>query len=185
MLLHGDEIGRTQRGNNNAYCQDNEISWVDWRPTRERVELREFTERVARLRAAHPVFRRRRFFHGRPVRGSRRGLTDIEWLRPTGARMQEEDWAAGVAKSMTVFLNGDAITEPGLRGEKLRDDSFLLLFNGDRSDFVFTLPGATFGNRWEIVLDTVTPGVDDGREVKSDGEIDMMNHSLVVLRRLQ
>jgi glycogen operon protein len=185
MLLHGDEIGRTQRGNNNAYCQDNEISWVDWRPSSEGVELREFTERVARLRAAHPVFRRRRFFHGRPVRGSRRGLTDIEWLRPTGERMQEEDWAAGLAKSMTVFLNGDAITEPGLRGEKLRDDSFLLLFNGDRSDFVFTLPGATFGNRWEIVLDTVTPRVDHGREVKADGEIDMMNHSLVVLRRLQ
>jgi glycogen operon protein len=99
--------------------------------------------------------------------------------------MQEDDWAAGLVKSMTVFLNGEAITEPGPRGEKLRDDSFLLLFNGDRSDFAFTLPGATFGNRWEVVLDTVMPRVDDGREVKADGEMDMVNHSLVVLRRLQ
>ncbi|HEX6232772.1 MAG TPA: glycogen debranching protein GlgX [Jiangellaceae bacterium] len=185
MLLHGDELGRTQRGNNNAYCQDNEISWVDWTPSSDGAQLREFTEYVARLRASHPVFRRRRFFHGRPVRGSRRGLTDIEWLRLTGERMQEDDWAAGLARSVTVFLNGDAITEPGPRGEKLRDDSFLLLFNGERSDLVFALPGVAFGTRWEVVLDTATPQVDDAREVKADGEIDMLQHSLVVLRRIQ
>ena len=185
MLLHGDELVRTQRGNNNAYCQDNEISWVDWTPSGDGAQLREFTEYVARLRASHPVFRRRRFFHGRPVRGSRRGVTDIEWLRLTGERMQEDNWAAGLARSVTVFLNGDAITEPGPRGEKLRDDSFLLLFNGERSDLVFTLPGVAFGTRWEVVLDTATPHVDDAREVKADSEIDMLHHSLVVLRRIQ
>jgi glycogen operon protein len=183
MLLYGDEVGRTQRGNNNAYCQDNEISWVDWDRAREEAELRDFTERLVRLRAGHPVFRRRRFFHGRPVRGSLDGLSDIEWLRPTGERMSEADWAAGVAQSMTVFLNGDAILEPGPRGEKVRDDSFLLLFNGHVEDLVFTMPDVTFGAAWEIVFDTAAPQAAPGRAVKAEGGVDVMHHSLVVLRR--
>src|ERR1039458_724530 len=135
MLVAGDEMSRTQHGNNNAYCQDTEISWVHWPPDEDAPmpdgylgdqELLDFVMALIRLRAEHPVFRRRRFFRGAAVRGKSSGdgqLADIAWFTPGGDEMTDDDWSAGFAKSLTVFLNGNAISEPDPRGERIRDDS--------------------------------------------------------------
>jgi isoamylase len=152
MLLAGDELGRTQQGNNNAYCQDNELSWVDWEGASKHADLLEFTRGLAELRRAHPVFRRRRFFSGRAAEGS--GLRDIIWLAPSGREMAEGDWRDGRAASVGVFLNGDAITEPDPRGDAVRDQSFLLLFNTSHEPVTFQVPGADFAPGWEVVVDT-------------------------------
>ena len=165
MLSHGDELGRTQRGNNNAYCQDNEIAWVDWSRSHldGNAELTEFVRRLSRLHAENPVFRRRRFFHGKPIRGADGvpgELSDIAWLTPGGRQMSDQDWEVGFANSMAVFLNGDAIDEPDQRGEPIRGDSFLLLFNADDADLTFTMPPARYGARWMTVLDTADPSID-------------------------
>ncbi|WP_219519335.1 glycogen debranching protein GlgX [Nonomuraea ceibae] len=151
MLSHGDELGRTQRGNNNAYCQDNEIAWVDWSMLHTESDLLEFVRRLSQLRREHPVFQRRRFFHGRH---SGNGLRDLVWLTPGGAEMTAGDWHIGYAKSLMVYLNGEAITEPGPRGEKITDDSFLLLINAHHEDMTFTLPGEEFGGTWIPEIDT-------------------------------
>ncbi|WP_067186537.1 glycogen debranching protein GlgX [Microtetraspora niveoalba] len=151
MLLAGDEFGRTQQGNNNAYCQDNDISWVDWSLARTEADLLEFVRLLAALRRGHPVFRRRRFFYGRRAGDD---LRDIVWLTPSGKEMVSGDWHASYAKSLAVFVNGDAISEPGPRGERITDDSFLLLINAHHESLTFTLPGAEFGDRWHPVLDT-------------------------------
>ncbi|MEV0145642.1 MULTISPECIES: glycogen debranching protein GlgX [unclassified Nonomuraea] len=151
MLSHGDELGRTQRGNNNAYCQDNEIAWIDWSLLHTENDLLEFVRTLSRLRREHPVFQRRRFFHGRNPENGRR---DLVWLTPGGAEMTAGDWHTGYAKSLGVYLNGEAITEPGTRGERIVDDSFLLLINAHHEDMTFTLPGEEFGPAWLPVLDT-------------------------------
>ncbi|MFE5330206.1 glycogen debranching protein GlgX [Embleya sp. NPDC056575] len=152
MIAHGDEFGRTQQGNNNVYCQDNELSWVRW-PEGEGPDLLEFTRMMTRLRAEHPVFRRRRFFHGRSVQGTHDELTDIAWFTPTGEEMSDGDWWAAAAKSVAVFLNGNAISEPDPRGQKITDDSFLLLFNASHEAEEFTIP-ADLGRSWTVVVDT-------------------------------
>ena len=139
MLLAGDELGRTQRGNNNAYCQDNEISWVDWSTLADQADLLEFAQVVAELRRDHPVFRRRRYFRG-PDATASDGVGDIAWFTPSGREMKDADWKTGYAKALGVFLNGDAITEPDPRGQRVRDDSFLLLFSADSQPCRFTLP---------------------------------------------
>jgi isoamylase len=154
MLLAGDELGRTQRGNNNAYCQDNELSWVDWEGASKHADLLEFTRGLAELRRAHPVFRRRRFFSGQPADGDAGGLRDIIWLAPSGAQMADGDWRDGQAKSVGVFLNGGAITEPGPRGDTVRDQSFLLLFNARGEPVTFRLPGPGYAPGWQPVVDT-------------------------------
>ncbi|MFI6787045.1 glycogen debranching protein GlgX [Nonomuraea sp. NPDC050383] len=151
MLSHGDELGRTQRGNNNAYCQDNEIAWIDWSLLHTEDDLLAFVRTLSRLRREHPVFQRRRFFHGRNPENGRR---DLVWLTPGGAEMTAGDWHTGYAKSLGVYLNGEAITEPGTRGERIVDDSFLLLINAHHEDMTFTLPGEEFGPVWLPVLDT-------------------------------
>ena len=130
MLLGGDEIGRTQGGNNNGYCQDNEVSWFDWEDERENWALLEFTAELSKLRRDHPVFRRRRFFQGRPIHGS--DVSDIAWFTPDGEEMSEDDWAKGYAQSLAVFLNGEAIPSPSPRGEPVTDDSFFLLVQRPR-----------------------------------------------------
>jgi glycogen operon protein len=147
MLSAGDEIGRTQGGNNNAYCQDNEVSWVDWSRANAERDLLAFTQRLARLRSQHPVFRRRRFFQG---------PADIAWLTPSGEEMTDEDWHAGYAKSVAVLLNGAAITEPDPRGDPVTDLKFLLLFNAGAEPITFTLPDR-MGSDWEIAIDTTSP----------------------------
>jgi len=161
MLLAGDELGRTQRGNNNAYCQDNETSWVDWDMAGEESSLLEFARGVAELRRNHPVFRRRRFFTG-PADGAAGRPGDIAWFTPSGREMTDADWKTGYAKAMGVFLNGDAITEPDPRGERVRDETFLLLFSADSQPARFTLPAEDFGHSWQVVLDTGAAGSASG-----------------------
>ncbi|GIH60601.1 glycogen debranching protein GlgX [Microbispora siamensis] len=158
MLLAGDEFGRTQHGNNNAYCQDNDISWIDWSLIRQEGDLLEFVRRLAALRRAHPVFRRRRFFQGRTVGD---GSRDVIWLTPSGTEMTDGDWHTGYAKSLAVYVNGDAISEPGPRGERIRDETFLLLINAHHENLTFALPGPELGAAWRPVLDTAEEDVRD------------------------
>jgi isoamylase len=153
MLLAGDEMGRTQAGNNNAYCQDNEVSWVDWSLAQAEQDLLQFTETLAGLRRDHRVFRRRRFFRGR--RGEPGDETsDIIWLTPGGQEMTQADWGASYANSLAVFLNGEAISEPDPRGEQITDAKFLLLFNANSNPLTFTLPEAGLAPGWEVVIAT-------------------------------
>jgi isoamylase len=184
MLLHGDELGRTQRGNNNGYAQDNELSWVDWDRAREFEVLTDFTARLVQFRKEHSVFRRRRFFNGRQVRGS--DLHDIGWFQPGGEPMTDEDWESGSAKSLTVFLNGDGIHEPDARGEPVSDDSFFLLFNGFYEPMDFTLPSFDAAERWKVVIDTSAPLVDQAEEraMKSGETFEVEPRTILVLQKL-
>ena len=160
MIAHGDELGRTQRGNNNVYCQDNELSWVDWELDDDQRSLLDFTSALIDLRKRHPVFRRRRFFAGDAAHGGRSELGDIEWFQPNGHQMDDADWNSGFARSLMVFLNGDAIPELDQMGRPIYDDHFLLLFNAHWEPITFTLPPKTFGSNWLIRMDTTTGAVD-------------------------
>ncbi|WP_067484446.1 glycogen debranching protein GlgX [Actinomadura hibisca] len=180
MLSHGDELCRTQGGNNNAYCQDNEVAWVHWDDAEDDLE---FVRVLSRLRQEHPVFRRRRFFKG--VSPGAEPLADLVWLTPAGGPMTDHDWTAGYAKSLGVFLNGEAITEPDPRGRPVRDDSFLLLINAGAEPMAFTLPGGEYGDRWEYALDTDTARTrDTARGLKPGDRVELIDRSLVLLRRL-
>ncbi|QJY51027.1 glycogen debranching protein GlgX [Pseudonocardia broussonetiae] len=161
MLLHGDELGRTQNGNNNVYCQDSEIAWVDWSLAGKNAPLIGFTAGMVALRHAHPVFRRRRFFAGRPIGPRRRAdaaaaLPDIAWFTPTGEEMTEQDWDSGFGKCVTVFLNGEGIFDVDARGERVVDDSFVIALNAHYEDIDVVLPGSRYGSRWAVVVDTTT-----------------------------
>ena len=184
MIAHGDELGRTQHGNNNVYCQDSKTSWVDWDDARQHSILTEFTAALTRLRAAHPVFRRRRFFQGRPIRGS--NIEDIAWLRPDGQQMSDDDWNAGSAKTIGIFLNGRGIPERDDLGERIIDDSFLLLINAHHRPITFTLPDATYGGSWEIVVDTSDPLLANARRRQRDavagGRLRVQARAMIVLR---
>jgi glycogen operon protein len=179
MLLGGDEMGRTQNGNNNAYCQDNETSWFDWQHTDG--VLVAFTQRLIDLRRRHPVFRRREYFQGRALHGQ--DNEDIAWFAPDGTEMSEQDWAEGNAKSMAVFLNGEAIPSPDSRGEPISDDSFLVLFNAHHEPMTFTMPPERFGPRWIRMLDTADV-MDEGEQVAAEGKALVQDRSLVLWRRL-
>ncbi len=220
MLTAGDEMGRTQRGNNNAYCQDNEISWVPWPPAalgqgatrgasaqpggrapggdgapgeeapgvlaRGTADaLLGFTQRLIQLRRDHPVLRRRRYLEGGPVRGADDQLGDVAWFTPGGEQMTGQDWDAGSAQSLTVFLNGGAITEADRRGQPIRDDSFLVLFNASPHELEFAVPPARYGDVWETVADTARPAepVDDAPTVKAGGLVPVRDRSVQILRR--
>ena len=192
MLTAGDETGRSQRGNNNAYCQDNEISWVHWPPAETTqgvlmpgtaAVLLDFTQRLIQLRRDHPALRRRRYLQGRPVRGADDQLGDIAWFTPGGEEMTEQDWDAGSAQSLTVFLNGGAITEADRRGKPIRDDSFLLLFNASPRELEFIVPPARYGESWETVLDTARPAERFEDMAKAGELIPVRDRSLQVLRR--
>ncbi|MGW5776741.1 glycogen debranching protein GlgX [Streptomyces sp. NPDC003863] len=187
MLSHGDEFGRTQGGNNNAYCQDNEVSWVRWPKENSETEatLLRFTRAMVRLRRDHPVFRRRRFFHGRPVEGTHDELTDIAWFTPEGEEMTSRDWQAAHAQALTVFLNGNAISEPGTQGERIADDSFLLMFNASSKNLEFAVPDS-HGRCWRMVVDTSDPeGMppQEGPEIAAGERVTLAPLSLTVLRR--
>ncbi|GGT98459.1 MULTISPECIES: glycogen debranching protein GlgX [Streptomyces] len=187
MLSHGDEFGRTQGGNNNAYCQDNEVAWVRWPEpgAEEEGTLLEFTRAMVRLRRDHPVFRRRRFFHGRPVEGTHDELTDIAWFTPEGEEMTSRDWQAAHAQALTVFLNGNAISEPGPQGERIADDSFLLMFNASSQELEFEVP-VNHGQTWCVVVDTSHPeGIppQEGPKVAAGERVTLAPLSLTVLRR--
>jgi glycogen operon protein len=184
LLLAGDELGRTQGGNNNAYCQDNEISWVDWERAEQYSEDTEFVRLLVRLRREHPVFRRRRFFRGRPTRDSG-GIEDLAWFTPSGEQMSEEDWETGYARSVNVFLNGEAIREPGLRGERVVDDSFCLLLNAHHEAIDFTLPSAEFGDVWELEFDTAATAFERTAQhaYEAGSTIRIEARSVVLIRR--
>ena len=183
MLLHGDELGRTQLGNNNVYAQDSELSWIDWERAKDFEVLTDFTARLSQLRRDHPVFRRRRHFRGRVVKGST--IEDIGWFTPAGEWMSEDDWESGFARSVAVFLNGDAIREPDARGEPVVDDSFFLLFNGHYENIDFTLPDLGAGEAWDVVIDTAAPLLDDAepRTVKTGAAIEVDARSVFVLKK--
>ncbi|MDH6127113.1 glycogen debranching protein GlgX [Kitasatospora sp. GP82] len=187
LLAHGDELGRTQGGNNNAYCQDNELTWVHWPEDGDGpgARLLEFTQGMIWLRRDHPVFRRRRFFHGRPVSGTHDDLTDIAWFTPAGEEMTGRDWSTSHVKSLTVFLNGYAISEPDRRGGKIVDDSFLLMFNAHFEPLEFTVP-ADHGEAWQVVVDTtlpVLPAPGSGPRVKAGDSVWLTDRALLVLQR--
>jgi len=181
MLAHGDELGRTQGGNNNVYCQDNEISWVDWTDARNQDVLTSFTRRLTELRARHPIFRRRRFFTGDLIGDDK--VPDIAWLRRDGQPMTEADWNNRSGMTMTVFLNGHGIPERDALGEPITDDSFLLLFNPLGDEVLFTLPDRSFGRTWEVVINTADPLLAKRRKTARAGaQAEVMGHTLVVLR---
>jgi isoamylase len=181
MLLAGDEVGHTQRGNNNAYCQDNEISWLDW----ENVDLKllEFTKEIIGFRKEHPVFLRRKWFQGKPIHGG--DVTDLAWFRPDGEQMSDEDWGAGFAKSLGVFFNGDEIPEADAAGRRVLDQSFYLIFNAHWEPVEFVLPPEKWGQSWTRVLDTRNGDAPAGNEwQRSAGtKINIESRSLVVMCR--
>jgi len=175
MLLGGDEMGRTQQGNNNAYCQDNEISWYDWQSKDQ--DLIDFVSELINIRKEHPVFHRRRWYHGRPIRG----MADIAWLKPNAQPMKEQDWQTTIAKSLSVYLNGDALNTYDDRGELLVDDSFLLFFNHHHEPLNFTFPAETFGKRWHRVVDTSKPLEElEKREYKPAQKVRVEGRSIAV-----
>jgi isoamylase len=179
MLLHGDELGRTQQGNNNGYAQDNELTWMHWDAVDQ--PLLEFTAALARLRREHPTFRRSRFFNGRPVRreeGAR--IPDIVWLRPDGSEMQPEDWDSGFGRAIGVFLNGNGIRERDRRGEPISDKHFIILFNAGDEEVDFHLPAVEFSPKWDTVVDTAGQRADS--EPLAPGEsVPLAAKSLMVL----
>jgi isoamylase len=173
MVLGGDEWGRSQGGNNNAWCQDNEISWFRWDECDS--DLLEFTRRLIELRRAHPVFRRPKFFEGKGER-----LPDVWWMRPDGRRMTRRDWENPAARAIGVFLNGDELNDEGPRGETLRDDSFLLIFNAHYEDMTFRLPARRFGTSWEPVLHT---GRFEADRLVPGADVTVESRSITVFRR--
>jgi isoamylase len=182
MLLGGDEFGRTQHGNNNVWCQDNELSWFNWDLDAEARDQLAFTKRLIALRQSHPVFRRRQFLSGQDLEGS--GLPDVWWFRTDGRKMAARDWDEGTPV-VGMFLNGEEIITPGARGERIVDDSFLILFNAHHEDVTFTLPNRRFGQRWTCEL--TSKGDGDGSldlQVEALDEVEVMSRSLVVLRRI-
>jgi isoamylase len=176
MLLGGDEFGRTQRGNNNAWCQDNELSWFDWESAD--IELAEFVRRLIRLRREHHVFRRDAFLTGE---AGESGLPDVWWFRPDGRRMTQKDWQRQDGRTLGVFLNGAEISSRTPDGREIVDDSFLLLFNAYEVPITFTLPTRRFGARWHVELATGA-GAPDG-VVPARSQVDVEGRALVLLRR--
>jgi isoamylase len=183
LLLAGDEIGRTQRGNNNAYCQDNEISWVDWEASKQDTALLEFVRRLITLRKAHPVFHRRQFFQGRRIHGSE--LKDLTWLNPDGHEMTDDEWNQSFARCLGVFLAGSATGEIDERGAQIFDNDFVLLINGYYERTAFQIPVVGNDGRWRVLVDTNRPdgGALDGRALLAGETVPLEGRSLVLLAR--
>src|SRR5262249_38838771 len=152
MLLSGDEMGHTQHGNNNAYCQDNEISWIDWNAEDPEREMLRLVQKAIALRSHHPVFRRRNFFQGRAIKGA--GVKDILWLRPDGREMTDQEWDQEHARTLGVFLSGSAVDELDERGQPMTDENFVMLMNAHHEEMPFFLPTTASGMRWVALIDT-------------------------------
>jgi isoamylase len=178
MLVAGDEFGRTQKGNNNAYCQDNEISWIDWEKVDE--PLAKFTRKLISLRKNHPVFCRRRWFQGQAIKGSK--VEDIAWFLPDASEMTEEHWNNGFAKSLGVYLNGLGIHWTDMAGNRIIDDSFYIIFNAHHDSVLYKLPTARYGEQWTKIMDTDDFDVDDGTIYYSGSEVIAKGRSIVILR---
>jgi isoamylase len=182
MLLGGDEIGRTQKGNNNGYCQDNEISWYDWGAADN--DLLEFTRRLIEFRKQHPVLRRRRWFHGRALHGS--GVEDIGWFTPDGKEMKEENWGTGYAKSLGIFLNGDAIPSRDAQGKRVVDKSFYIFFNAYHESISFILPDPKWRERWRKIFSTADLQFDnEGQTIGAGGQILAEARSMMLLQKIE
>jgi isoamylase len=180
MLLGGDELGRTQQGNNNGYCQDSELSWYDWEHVDE--DLLAFTSDLIALRRAHPVFKRRNFFQGKPIHGSALG-SDLVWFDPAGTEMSEDQWSEGFAKSLAVLLNGKALTDVGPRGESITDEHFLLLFNAHFEPIAFTIPSTEGCSGWCVTVDTTMARFPaEELAVKPGDLLEVAPRAVVVLR---
>lgn len=181
MLLGGDELGRTQKGNNNGYCQDSEISWFNWDLVQGNEDLVNFCRELIYFRRQHPVFRRRKWFQGQAIRG----VPDISWYNPDGSEMTQEQWDIGYAKSIALFLNGNLIPSPGQQGQKVSDDSFLLFFNAHWELIEFALPNGFPEDAWQMMIDTKEPRfIQDERVFTGNQAIPVMGRSIVVLRQL-
>jgi len=181
MLLAGDEIGRTQKGNNNAYCQDNEISWLDWKNADK--EMLAFTKKMIRLRKEHPVFCRTRWFKGERLKHG--DVEDIAWFLPEGVQMTEENWNHDYAKSLAVFLNGKGINAHTYEGGLITDDSFYIIFNAHHDPLKFRFPVEKYGKSWVKIVDTATDQKEDGsrKAYKSGSEITVEGRSVIVLQQ--
>jgi isoamylase len=179
MLCGGDEFGRTQHGNNNAYCQDNPISWFDWSHDERGKALLDFTRRLVKFRQSQPVLRRRRFFHGRHIRGS--DVKDLTWFRPDGEEMTDADWHDARARALALRLAGDAIDETDEYGNRIVGETLLVLLNARTESLTFRLPRTSAG--WRTILDTATGWLDDGPVIEGGGKLHVTDRSLVVLTR--
>ncbi|WP_046300121.1 glycogen debranching protein GlgX [Mycobacterium sp. UM_Kg27] len=180
MILHGDEMGRSQRGNNNVYCQDSELSWMDWTLAERNADQLAFTRAMTALRTAHPVFRRRRFFEGRPLCGGDE-VHDIAWLTPAGQEMTQQDWGSEFGRCVMVFLNGEALPEPDLRGQRIIDDSFLLCFNAGETPVEFVTPNTDYAHVWTAVIDTADPAGRTELVVDAGQAVTVTGRSLTIL----
>lgn len=183
MIAHGDEIGRTQRGNNNTYCQDNELSWMNWEVGREEIALMEFTRKLIAFRKEHPVFRRRRFLAGKAESGGRSSVGEIEWFQPDATRMADSDWSLVYARTLMVYYNGGAIREPNKFGERINDADMLMLFNADMQAQTFRIPGPEYGLVWTDVFDTANYVQKDMR-YEAGESISVESHSMRLLIRV-
>jgi glycogen operon protein len=181
MLLAGDEFGRTQGGNNNAYCQDNEISWIDWNLSQQGKDLLAFTRQLIRLRLAHIVFRRGRFFQGAVIPGT--DVKDVTWLRADGEEMTQADWAAGHARTLCLLLSGEAgLMHLTARGEKETDDTFLLAVNASHEEVSQRLPAGQQGAYWQTLIDTAREdNEEDGERFDSGHEVGLIARSAKLL----
>lgn len=183
MILGGDEMGRTQHGNNNGYCQDSEISWFNWDLVEGNTDLLDFTRELIYFRRQHPVFRRRKWFQGQAIHGS--GVSDIMWFNPDGSEMDQEQWEIGYAKSMGVFLNGNMIPSPGKQGQRISDDSFLIFLNAHYETLEFNLPQGMQDNQWALVIDTKEPRfIQEESIYTGDRTVPVTARSLVLLRQM-
>ena len=176
MLVAGDEFGRTQQGNNNAYCQDNEISWLNWAEADH--DLLAFTRELIQLRKDHPAFRRRRWFQGQPVKG--KGLEDIAWFLPEGTEMEDENWNHDFARSLGVFLNGKGLHSVGPEGEHIIDDDFYVIFNAHHEALEYKIPEKLLGQNWKVILDTGHEGT-IGQALNERESISVEGVSIVLL----
>jgi glycogen operon protein len=181
MLCGGDELGRTQRGNNNAYCQDNEVSWFDWELSEERKALLSFARRVIDLRLANPVLHRRKFFQGRRIRGSE--VKDLTWLDPSGEEMTDEQWDTPSTRAFGLRMAGDLINELDVHGDRVQGDSLMVLLNAWHEPVPFVIPTVAQPERWEALVDTARPELGEGDLTCTSGEeYPLEGRSLALLR---
>jgi isoamylase len=181
MLVAGDEMGRTQKGNNNAYCQDNALSWVNWELNPRQRALLEFTARMSRLRREQPVLHKRRFFRGSHIWDSE--LKDLAWFRPDGKEMRKEDWEKPSVRALGFLLGGDAIASLDEKGQRLVGDTLLVMTNADHEPMMFALPAIEWGADWELVVDTATTEDCARVHTPAGGKVQVAGRSVVVLRR--
>jgi isoamylase len=181
MICGGEEYGRTQQGNNNAYCQDNEISWFNWNWSEKEHELFEFTRKLIKIRRDFPVLHRRKFFQGRRIRGT--DIQDIHWVRPDGEDMTEEEWNTSFVRVLGMLLNGQVMDEYNEKGERLKDDVLLLLTNSHFEEIPFRLPGKVGEPDWEILVDTYDPTQPQAYNLSCGEVFDLKPRSFVLLRQ--